>query len=97
LEEKIDSNPKSLIGNKGYSRFLKINRGSIRIDKNKLKRKRFNGKWVLQTKFFQNQLKYYMVCICEMIAQKKNHEAIELLKNIFNPTQIPQLEFVNLK
>lgn len=50
LEEKIASNPKSLIGNKGYSKFLKITRGSIRIDKNKVEEeKRFDGKWVLQT------------------------------------------------
>jgi len=47
--------------------------------------------------FFLNQLKYYVDCICEMISQNKNNEAIELLRNIFNPTQIPQLEFVNLK
>lgn len=47
--------------------------------------------------FFLNQLKYYVDCICEMITQNKNNEAIELLRNIFNPTQIPQLEFVNLK
>jgi hypothetical protein len=47
--------------------------------------------------FFLNQLKYYVDCICEMISQNKNNEAIELLRNIFNPTHIPQLEFVNLK
>lgn len=50
LEEKIASNPKALIGNKGYSKFIKISRGSVRIDKNKVEEeKRFDGKWVLQT------------------------------------------------
>ena len=50
LEEKIATNPKSLIGNKGYSKFLKITRGAVRIDKNKVEEeKRFDGKWVLQT------------------------------------------------
>ena len=50
LEEKIASNPKSLIGNKGYSKYLKINRGTFRIDKKKVEAdRRFDGKWVLQT------------------------------------------------
>jgi len=47
--------------------------------------------------FFLNQLKYYVECICDLILENKNNEAIELLRSIFNPTQIPQLEFVNLK
>jgi len=37
LEEKIASSPKSLIGNKGYSRYLKITRGTFQLDKKKLK------------------------------------------------------------
>jgi transposase len=50
LEEKIASNPKSLIGNKGYSKYLKLSRGTFRIDKKKIEEdKRFDGKWVLQT------------------------------------------------
>ena len=47
--------------------------------------------------FFLNQLRFYVDCVCELIVQNKNNEAIELLRNIFNPAQIPQLEFVNLK
>ena len=50
LEEKIASSPKSLVGNKGYSKYLKITRGTFRIDKKKVEEdKRFDGKWVLQT------------------------------------------------
>ena len=50
LEEKIASNPRSLVGNKGYSKYLKISRGTFRIDKKKVEAdRRFDGKWVLQT------------------------------------------------
>ncbi len=50
LEEKIASSPKSLIGNKGYSKYLKITRGTFKIDKKKIEQdRRFDGKWVLQT------------------------------------------------
>ena len=50
LEEKIASRPQTLIGNKGYSRYLKVTRGTFRIDKKKVEEdKRFDGKWVLQT------------------------------------------------
>jgi hypothetical protein len=50
LEEKISSAPQSLVGNKGYSKYLKVTRGTFRIDKNKVEAdKRFDGKWVLRT------------------------------------------------
>jgi transposase len=50
LEEKIKTNPKSLIGNKGYRKYLKIERDSISIDKDKIEWDcRFDGKWVLLT------------------------------------------------
>ena len=50
LEEKIANAPQSLVGNKGYSRYLKVTRGTFRIDKKKVEAdKRFDGKWVLQT------------------------------------------------
>jgi len=50
LEEKIKTNPKSLIGNKGYRKYLKIERGSVSINKAKIdKESRFDGKWVLIT------------------------------------------------
>lgn len=50
LQEKIKSGPKSLIGNKGYRKFLKIDRDSVRIDQDKVGyESRFDGKWVLMT------------------------------------------------
>jgi len=50
LEEKIKTNPKSLIGNKGYRKYLKIERDSVSIDKDKIEwDSRFDGKWVLLT------------------------------------------------
>jgi transposase len=50
LEEKIRTGPKSLIGNKGYRKYLKIDRGSVSIDQDKVEyESRFDGKWVLVT------------------------------------------------
>jgi transposase len=50
LEEKIKTNPKSLIGNKGYRRYLKIESDSVSINQDKIQREsRFDGKWVLIT------------------------------------------------
>jgi transposase len=50
LREKIKTGPKSLIGNKGYRRFLRIDRGSVTIDEDKVAyESRFDGKWVLMT------------------------------------------------
>jgi hypothetical protein len=50
LQEKINTNPKSLIGNKGYRRYLKIERDSVSINQDKIEwESRFDGKWVLIT------------------------------------------------
>ena len=50
LKEKLRQGPKSLVGNKGYRKYLKINRGQISIDQKKLEDEaRFDGKWVLKT------------------------------------------------
>jgi len=50
LEEKIANSPKSLVGNKGYGRYLKLTRGTFKIDQKKVDAdRRFDGKWVLQT------------------------------------------------
>jgi transposase len=50
LKDKIKTGPKSLIGNKGYRKYLKIDRNSVRIDKEKIEyESRFDGKWVLIT------------------------------------------------
>jgi len=39
-----------MIGNKGYRRYLKVSRGSVGIDFEKVKEEaKFDGKWVLQT------------------------------------------------
>ena len=50
LKEQLKKGPKSLIGNKGYRKYLKINKGSASIDTDKIKSEsRFDGKWVLTT------------------------------------------------
>jgi transposase len=50
LEDKIKTNPKSLIGNKGYRRYLKIDRDSVTVNQDKIQwESRFDGKWVLIT------------------------------------------------
>jgi len=50
LKEKINRGPKSLIGNKGYRKYLKVDRESMSIDQDKLEyESRFDGKWVLRT------------------------------------------------
>ncbi len=50
LQEKITTNPKGLIGNKGYRKYLTIERDSVSINRDKIEREsRFDGKWVLIT------------------------------------------------
>jgi transposase len=50
LEERLKSNPKGLVGNRGYARYIKISKGAMAIDRDKLKEEaRFDGKWVLRT------------------------------------------------
>ncbi len=50
LKEQLKKGPKSLVGNKGYRRYLKMNKGSARIDMDKVREEsRFDGKWVLTT------------------------------------------------
>lgn len=50
LKEKLKKGPKALVGNKGYRRYLKVAKDSVRIDEAKVKSEgRFDGKWVLQT------------------------------------------------
>ena len=50
LQEKITTNPKGLIGNRGYRKYLTIERDSVRINRSKVEREsRFDGKWVLIT------------------------------------------------
>jgi transposase len=50
LEAQLKKGAKSLVGNKGYRKYLKIDKGSARIDIDKVKyESRFDGKWVLTT------------------------------------------------
>lgn len=50
LKEQIKRGPKRLVGNKGFRKYLKIEKGSIRIDEDKVKyESRFDGKWLLRT------------------------------------------------
>ena len=50
LEEVLSQGPRGLIGNKGYRRFLKIAKGSVRIDPEAVERDaRLDGKFVLAT------------------------------------------------
>jgi transposase len=50
LAEQIKKGPKSLVGNKGFRKYLKIEKGSTSIDQSKVEYEaRFDGKWVLTT------------------------------------------------
>jgi transposase len=50
LQEKLRSNPRSLVGNKGYRKYLKLDRDSVGLDQEKIEEEgRFDGKWVLRT------------------------------------------------
>lgn len=50
LRDEIKRGPKSLVGNKGYRKYLKMEPGSVSIDMDKVKEEsHFDGKWVLQT------------------------------------------------
>jgi transposase len=48
LEDKLKGGAKSLIGNKGYRKYLKVSKDTVQIDQGKIKEEeRFDGKWVL--------------------------------------------------
>jgi transposase len=50
LAKKLKTDPKSLVGNKGYRKYLKVDRDSVAIDPEKIEEAaRFDGKWVLKT------------------------------------------------
>lgn len=50
LEEQLKSGAKKLVGNKGFRKYLKVDRESISIDMNKVSEEaKFDGKWVLRT------------------------------------------------
>jgi hypothetical protein len=50
LREKLAGGAKSLISNKGYARYLRVTKGSMRIDEEKVTAEaRYDGKYVLRT------------------------------------------------
>lgn len=50
LSEQLGRGDKSLVGNKGYRRFLRAEGAGFRIDREKVRREaRYDGKWVLRT------------------------------------------------
>lgn len=50
LKEALQESPKALIGNRGYRRFLTLDRGSVKIDLDKVKEEAlYDGKFVLLT------------------------------------------------
>jgi len=50
LRDQIQKDPKKLIGNKGYRKYLKFDRDTVTIAQEKIEEaSRFDGKWVLQT------------------------------------------------
>jgi len=50
LEEKLKTNPKSLVGNQGYRKYLKLDRDTVAINPEKIEEEaRYDGKWVLKT------------------------------------------------
>jgi len=50
LEDKLRSGPKALVGNKGFRKYVKAEKNSVSIDRDKIDQEaRFDGKWVLKT------------------------------------------------
>ena len=50
LHEQLQRGPKSLVGNKGYRKYLTVNRTAFAIDERKLRDEaRYDGLWVLRT------------------------------------------------
>jgi transposase len=50
LEERLKNNPKGLVGNRGYAKFIKVSKGGMSINREKIEEEsRFDGKWVLRT------------------------------------------------
>lgn len=50
LQEQLKKGAKQLVGNKGYRKFLSIEKDSVVVDEDKIKEEeRYDGKWVLKT------------------------------------------------
>jgi hypothetical protein len=72
LEEQLKKGAKGLVGNRGYRRYLKSERGAFAVDYDKVKQEeRFDGKWVLttNTRFTAEQvaLKYKELWMVEQV------------------------------
>jgi len=50
LQEKLQHDPKSLVGNKGFRKYLKLDHDAVSLNEEKIQaEERFDGKWVLRT------------------------------------------------
>jgi transposase len=50
LQEKLKTDPKSLVGNKGYRKYLNLDRETVSVNQAKIEEEaRYDGKWVLKT------------------------------------------------
>ena len=50
LEEKLKTDPKSLVGNKGYRKYLKMEKDTVSVNQVKIEEEaRYDGKWILKT------------------------------------------------
>ena len=50
LQEKLRTNPKALVGNKGYRKYLKVEKDAVFVNQEKIEEEaRYDGKWVLKT------------------------------------------------
>jgi transposase len=50
LEDKLRRGARGLIGNKGYRKYLKLDKKSVTLDRRKIEEeRRLDGKWILQT------------------------------------------------
>lgn len=50
LQEQLKRGPKTVVGNKGYRKYLKLDRDHIAIEEKKIEEEsRYDGKWVLRT------------------------------------------------
>ena len=50
LQEKLTHGAKALVGNRGFRRYLRVEKGAVRVDRRKVEEEaRYDGNWVLRT------------------------------------------------
>ena len=49
LQEKLTHGAKALVGDRGFRRYLRVEKSSVQIDPRKVEEARYDGKWVLRT------------------------------------------------